>query len=93
MTISGIQYQKMLIPEFKITQDDDFIIVSIRLPYVKVTACEFYIEDKVFKFYLKPYLLNLSFEQSLKTAEEPSKAIYNHDKHILTVYLEKNSKK
>lgn len=51
----------MLIPEFKITQDDDFIILSIRLPYVKVTACEFYIDERMFKFYLKPYLLSLSF--------------------------------
>jgi hypothetical protein len=34
----------MLIPEFKITQDDEFIIISLRLPYVKVSACEFWIE-------------------------------------------------
>jgi len=59
----------MLIPDFKITQDDDFIIVSIRVPYVKVTACEFFIDEKHFKFYIKPYLLSLTFEQCLKVAE------------------------
>jgi protein SHQ1 len=47
----------------------------------------------MFKFYLKPYLLSLSFEQSLKPSEEPAKAVYNHDKHILTVYLEKLTNK
>lgn len=29
----------MLIPEFKLNQNDDFVIVVIRVPYVKVTAC------------------------------------------------------
>ena len=58
-----------------------------------MTAAEFYIETKTFKFYLKPYLLSLSFEQSLKESDEPAKANYNYDKHMLTVYLEKLNKK
>ena len=56
----------MIVPEFKLKQDDRFVSVFIRVPYIKVTACEFYIETNTFKFYLKPYLLSLSFEQSLK---------------------------
>lgn len=53
------------------------------MPYIKVSSCEFYIEANTFKFYLKPYLLSLSFEQRLKETEEPLKAVYYHDKYIL----------
>lgn len=58
----------MIVPEFKLKQTDAYVIVFIRVPYIKVTACEFYIEPDTFKFYLKPYLLSLSFEQPLKEA-------------------------
>ena len=34
----------MLIPDFKITQNDTHITIVIRVPYVKISACEFYIE-------------------------------------------------
>lgn len=51
----------MIVPEFKLKQTDNFIQVFIRVPYIKVAACEFYIEPNSFKFYLKPYLLTLSF--------------------------------
>jgi protein SHQ1 len=63
--------------------------IFIRLPYVKVSSCEFHIEAGQFKFYLKPYLLSLSFEQLLKEAEEPVKAVYYHDKYVLEVHVEK----
>jgi protein SHQ1 len=81
----------MIVPEFKLKQDDRFVSVFIRVPYIKVTACEFYIEANTFKFYLKPYLLSLSFEQRLSEAEEPAKATYYHEKYILEVHLEKHT--
>lgn len=43
----------------------------------------------MFKFYIKPYLLSLDFVQNIKEVEEPSKAIYYHEKYILEVHLEK----
>jgi protein SHQ1 len=52
---------RMIVPEFKLKQDDRFLSVFIRLPYIKVSACEFFIEATTFKFYLKPYLLSLTF--------------------------------
>lgn len=73
----------MIVPEFKLKQNDRFVEVFIRVPYIKVSACEFYIEGRSFKFYLKPYLLSLSFEQNLKDVEEPAKAVYYHEKYIL----------
>lgn len=79
----------MLTPEFKITQTEAEVVVAVRLPYVKVSSCEFYIEEHTFKLYLKPYLLSLTFEECLQEAEEPAKAIYYQDKYILEVRLNK----
>lgn len=79
----------MIVPEFKLKQTDSHVVVFIRVPYIKVTACEFYIEADTFKFYLKPYLLSLTFQQPLREVEEPSKAIYYHEKYTLEVHLEK----
>ena len=56
----------MIIPDFKLKQTDSHIQVYIRVPYIKVSASEFYIEQNVFKFYIKPYLLSLKFSQPLK---------------------------
>lgn len=79
----------MIVPDFKLRQNDTHLLVFIRVPYIKVSACEFYIEVKTFKFYLKPYLLSLNLEQPLKEVEEPTKAIYYHEKYLLEVHLEK----
>lgn len=69
----------MIIPKFALSQSDDYLIITIRLPYVKVTNSEFYIEKFSFKFYLKPYFLTLNFEQPLKEEELPSEVIYDHN--------------
>jgi hypothetical protein len=62
------------------------------VPYVKVSKCEFYIEENMFKFYLQPYLLTLSFDQPLLPRDEPAKATYYHEKHLLEVLLDKKNK-
>ena len=56
----------MIVPDFKLKQNETHVQVYIRVPYIKVNSCEFYIESGTFKFFLKPYLLSLNFEQSLK---------------------------
>ena len=35
---------KMLIPQFKLEQDDENLIIEIRLPYIKIKTAEFFIE-------------------------------------------------
>lgn len=58
---------------------------------MKVSSCEFHIEANLFKFYLKPYLLSLCFQQRLREVEEPVRAIYYQEKYVLEVHLEKES--
>lgn len=33
----------MIVPEFKLKQTETHVQVFIRVPYIKVSACEFYI--------------------------------------------------
>ena len=55
----------MITPRFTLDQDDTFVYVDIRTPYVKISEAEFYIEERDFKFYLKPYLLQLTLPDSV----------------------------
>eukprot|EP00730_Choanoeca_flexa_P017763 TRINITY_DN8587_c0_g1_i1.p1 TRINITY_DN8587_c0_g1~~TRINITY_DN8587_c0_g1_i1.p1 ORF type:complete len:540 (+),score=128.64 TRINITY_DN8587_c0_g1_i1:95-1714(+) len=55
----------MLTPEFRLDQDDDFIHVHIKAPYVKASSVDWYIDAQQFKFYVKPYFLRLTFESEL----------------------------
>ena len=79
--------KQMIVPEFKLRQTPTHLQLYIRVPYLKVSSAEFYIESNTFKFYLKPYLLSLTFEQPLKEVEEPAKAVYYSEKYILEVHL------
>ena len=78
----------MITPNFKIEQNDEFIIISIRLKYVKISDVEFFIENNNFKFYLKPYYLNLFFSDNLIESDKNSSK-YDLDNGILTVNIEK----
>jgi protein SHQ1 len=55
----------MITPSFECEQTDDFVIVKIRVPHVKISAIEYTITDKVFHFYVKPYFLRLTFDNEL----------------------------
>ena len=77
----------MIIPQFELTQTTDHVVLRLRLPYVKVSKSEFFIEGNKFQFYLKPYNLKITLENRLKDAEEPSRLVYD-----LTVYLLKAEK-
>lgn len=78
----------MITPIFEIDQDQDFVIVKLRAPHIKVNTFDFYIENKTFKFYGKPYFLRLVFPSSL-VEDGREKASYDIDTGIVTVLLPK----
>lgn len=82
----------MIIPQFELTQTTDHVVLRLRLPYVKVSKSEFFIEGNKFQFYLKPYNLKITLENRLKDAEEPSRLVYDPKDYNLTVYLLKAEK-
>ncbi|KAJ3127273.1 Hsp90 cochaperone shq1 [Nowakowskiella sp. JEL0407] len=55
----------MLTPKFTVSQDDAFVIVFMKTPFIKTSELEYYIEEKEFKFYAKPYFLKLNFPHQI----------------------------
>jgi protein SHQ1 len=78
----------MITPVFRLSQDDTHTIIVIRVPYVKISSSEVFVELSNFRFYLKPYYLNLTFKQELQQ-EEPESAIYDHNTYEITFKCKK----
>lgn len=55
----------MITPQFEVEQDQDFVYVNIRAPYIKATNLEFEVVDERFVFSLQPYYLRLTFPGKL----------------------------
>lgn len=80
----------MITPDFKLTQEEDELIVAIRVPYVKISACEVYVEKNRFTFYLQPYFLKLQFAQDLQEGDESVlSSIYDHSTYIVKFRVKK----
>lgn len=47
----------MITPAFELSQDSDFLLLSIRVPYTRAAEFDLYIDGEDFKFYAKPYFL------------------------------------
>lgn len=80
----------MIIPRFKLTQDDEFICISIFIKYAKISDMEVEIQDTLFWFYLKPYHLKLNFPGMIESSEK-EKATYNIDKGELDIKIPKKN--
>jgi len=78
----------MITPLFEVKQTDEFVIVVIKAPYIKASAVEFYILEKTFKVYAKPYFLRLVFQQEL-VEDGREKAQYDIATSELTLFLPK----
>lgn len=47
----------MITPAFDLSQDPEYLTVTIRVPYTRTSEFDLYIEGTEFKFYAKPYFL------------------------------------
>jgi protein SHQ1 len=82
----------MITPLFKCEQDESHITISICVKYVKISDVDFYIEGNNFKFYLKPYFLNLFFSHKLKSESDSNHSVYDVDSSMLVCKIEKENK-
>ncbi|XP_053891906.1 protein SHQ1 homolog isoform X2 [Malaclemys terrapin pileata] len=80
----------MITPAFELSQDPDFLTITINVPYAKVSEFDVYFEGKDFKFYAKPYFLRLTLPGRI-VEDGREKASYNVDKGIFTVQLPKET--
>ncbi|KAJ3262036.1 Hsp90 cochaperone shq1 [Boothiomyces macroporosus] len=81
----------MLTPIFQISQDDEYIIIEMKCPYIKAQSVEIDVNDKEFRFYGKPYFLRLHFTHSL-IENGREKSSYNTDTGILLLHIPKAEK-
>src|SRR5690242_12838208 len=82
----------MITPNFKVEQDDNFIIIHMTIKYVKVSNVEFHIEKNNFRFYLKPYYINLYFSDNLDAESQNNITKYSVDESALEIKIEKEEK-
>lgn len=78
----------MLTPTFDLSQNDEFLIISIQLPYAKISEIDIHYEDTDFIFYSKPYYLRLNLPGKVLYSVEPT-FHYDVEKKVLTVKAEK----
>ena len=82
----------MITPLFKLTQDENFIYLEAKLKYVKFSEFDYFIENKNFRFSLKPYYLNIYLPENLKNESELNSFKYDINKQLLFCKLEKLNK-
>ncbi|XP_073447473.1 protein SHQ1 homolog, partial [Aquarana catesbeiana] len=80
----------MITPAFDISQDADFLTITIKVPYARVSEFDIYIEEDDFKFYAKPYFLRLTLPGRI-VEDGRQKAVYNADDGIFTVRVPKET--
>ncbi|CAB4041768.1 Hypothetical predicted protein, partial [Paramuricea clavata] len=78
----------MLTPAFELSQDEKFVYVYIKTPYIKIHDVEYFIEEHHFKFFVKPYFLRLNFPGKIIENGDES-ASYDVDKGLFTIHLPK----
>jgi hypothetical protein len=68
-----------IVPRFHLTQEDEWLVVHVTVPYVKVSDMEFTVVDgNNFTFYCKPYLLKLALPGDV-VDDERATASYDPD--------------
>lgn len=80
----------MITPAFDLSQDPEYLILSIRVPYTRTSEFDLYIEGTDFKFYAKPYFLRLSLPGRI-VEDGREKAKFDIDKGLVTVWVPKET--
>ncbi len=81
----------MITPLFEVSQNENQVILVMRVPYIKTSTMDYYILGQEFKFYAKPYYLRLTFSHPL-AEDGTEKAVYDIQKGELTIHLPKKTK-
>uniref|UniRef100_A0A7N6BVG6 Protein SHQ1 homolog n=1 Tax=Anabas testudineus TaxID=64144 RepID=A0A7N6BVG6_ANATE len=80
----------MITPAFDLSQDSDYLILSIRVPYTRTSEFDLYIDGTDFKFYAKPYFLRLTLPGRI-VEDGREKATFDIDKGLFTLRVPKET--
>ena len=84
-----------LTPSFTIHQDEQYVYVVIKVPFIRVKETEILTDGVDFTFYCKPFLLKLSFPYEVEDCDdERCRAVYdpNVENGTITAHLAKKEK-
>lgn len=77
-----------IIPKFVLAQDETHLLITVTIPYVRVSDAELVVDEHDVSFYCTPYLLKLRFPVPLCDDEErPARAEYDADTDHGTMLL------
>lgn len=68
----------MITPVFKITQDAEYLYITIEAPYSKVSEVDIFIDGHDFKFHAKPYFLRLHLPGAI-IEDDRASTVYDAD--------------
>jgi protein SHQ1 len=79
-------------PKFKLSQNDEFVVIRIRVPYVKTSSSELVLDGCDFTFYCRPYLLKIRLPFRVVDDERCRATVDLEDENgTITAYLPKES--
>ncbi|XP_068171986.1 protein SHQ1 homolog isoform X2 [Antennarius striatus] len=80
----------MITPAFDLSQDPEYLILNIRVPYTRTSEFDLYIDGTDFKFYAKPYFLRLCLPGRI-VEDGRERAKFDIDKGLFTLRVPKET--
>ena len=81
----------MITPIFFLSQNNECLIIKVRLPYVKISSVDILADGNIFRLFLHPYFLEINLKNELKQ-NAIKKTVYDHNNFYLTIEIEKKNK-
>lgn len=78
----------MRTPTFTLSQDDEFVIAVVRVPHIKVSEIDFYLDECEFKLSAAPYFLRLTLPHPI-VENGRERAQFDHESGSLTCFIPK----
>uniref|UniRef100_A0A8C6SN12 Protein SHQ1 homolog n=1 Tax=Neogobius melanostomus TaxID=47308 RepID=A0A8C6SN12_9GOBI len=80
----------MITPAFELTQDPEYLTISVRVPYTRTAEFDLYIDGNDLKFFAKPYFLRLNLPGRI-VEDGREKATFEIDKGVFTLRVAKET--
>ncbi|XP_008302359.1 protein SHQ1 homolog [Stegastes partitus] len=80
----------MITPAFDLSQDPEYLILNVRVPYTRTSEFDLCIDGTDFKFYAKPYFLRLTLPGRI-VEDGREKAKFDIDKGLFTLQVPKET--
>ena len=80
----------MITPRFRLSQDENFLFVTVHAPFSRVSDAEIYMEGSDFRFHSNPYYLRLNLPGEI-IENDSAKAIFDADSNEFKITCPKVS--